>query len=700
MIANHKGEIPVVVLLLPFLLGIGLGIDLFAGANTTWLMIAFIALCVVFIILNLTYTQLKLYKTRWIGGSLITVILFLLGWLSVTQYKELNKKDHFSKVKSQYLVVKINSEPNLKNGLLRFTADVEESIINKKKSTVSGTLLIAIKDSAAKTLYYGDKLLIPAKYKPIEPPFNPAEFNYKNYLANQNIFYQAFLYPKQYGLVKANTGNPVVAYSLQLRQQLVEKLKRNMRDTNAIAVASTLILGYKADLSNDVLQAYSKTGTVHVLSVSGAHVAIIYILLALVLGFLDRFKYGKLLKAFIIVTLIWYYSLLSGFSPAVCRAAVMISMVIIGKTYNRYINTLNILAISAFILLLYDPFFITDVGFQLSYLAVCGLIVFQPIVYKWFTVKNKWLDKLWALCSVSIAAQVITFPLSAFYFHQFPVYFLISNLFIGIPTAIIMYSGIAFLMLPQIPFASAAVAFVLEKTILIMNKGLAMIEYTPYASIGKIWLTTPEYLLLYIIIISLFYFLYDKKVWLVKLAGVCILLLSISFSMKSIHQNNTNSVAWLNLKKHQGIIFKNGNEAIVLSDIKTTDKTWQYAIQPYLDSCKISRMHLFSLNVSIKTPWLVKRNNLIQFMNKRLFVYNGELKDSTISRKVKTDYIYITGNPRKGLTAINNNFDYQTLIMDGSNSDKMIENVAHQGKDGDMNYKILKRNKSFIIVSN
>ena len=700
MIANHKGEIPVVVLLLPFLLGIGLGIDLFAGANTTWLMIAFIALCVVFIILNLTYTKFKLYKTRWIGGSLITVILFLLGWLSVTQYKELNNKDHFSKVKSQYLVVKINSEPNLKNGLLRFTADVEESVINKKKSTVSGTLLIAIKDSAAKTLYYGDKLLIPAKYKPIEPPFNPAEFNYKNYLANQNIFYQAFLYPKQYGLVKANTGNSIIAYSLRLRQQLVEKLKRNMRDTNAIAVASTLILGYKADLSNDVLQAYSKTGTVHVLSVSGAHVAIIYILLALVLGFLDRFKYGKLLKAFIIITLIWYYSLLSGFSPAVCRAAVMISMVIIGKTYNRYINTLNILAISAFILLLYDPFFITDVGFQLSYLAVCGLIVFQPIVYKWFTVKNKWLDKLWALCSVSIAAQVITFPLSAFYFHQFPVYFLISNLFIGIPTAIIMYSGIAFLMLPQIPFASAAVAFVLEKTILIMNKGLAMIEYTPYASIGKIWLTTPEYLLLYIIIISLFYFLYDKKVWLVKLAGVCILLLSISFSIKSIHQNNTNSVAWLNLKKHQGIIFKNGNEAIVLSDIKTTDKTWQYAIQPYLDSCKISRMHLFSLNVSIKTPWLVKRNNLIQFMNKRLFVYNGELKDSTISRKVKTDYIYITGNPRKGLTTINNNFDYQTLIMDGSNSDKMIDNVAHQGKNGDMNYKILKRNKSFIILSN
>jgi competence protein ComEC len=472
---EHKGEIPVVVLILPFLLGIGLGINLLAGANTTWLIIGFAVFSFVFITLNLTYSQFKLYKTRWLGGSLITLILFLLGWLSVIQYKELNNKDHFSKAKGKYFIVKINSEPNLKNRLLRFTADVEESITSKQKSAVSGTLLIAIKDSAAKTLYYGDELLIPAKYNPIEPPLNPSEFNYKNYLASQNIFYQAFLYPKQYALVKANAGNPIISYSLRLRQNLIEKLKRNMRDTNAIAVASTLILGYKADLSNDVLQAYSKTGTVHVLSVSGAHVAIIYILLTLLLGFFDRFKYGKLLKAFIIITLIWYYSLLSGFSPAVCRAAVMISMVIIGKTYNRYINTLNILAISAFILLLYDPFFITDVGFQLSYLAVCGLIVFQPIVYKWFTVKNKWLDKLWALCSVSIAAQVITFPLSAFYFHQFPVYFLISNLFIGIPTAIIMYSGIMYLLLPQIPFVSSAIAFVLEKTILIMNKGLEII---------------------------------------------------------------------------------------------------------------------------------------------------------------------------------------------------------------------------------
>jgi competence protein ComEC len=163
------------------------------------------------------------------------------------------------------------------------------------------------------------------------------------------------------------------------------------------------------------------------------------------------------------------------------------------------------------VLLLYDPFLITDVGFQLSYLAVAGLIIFQPIIYQWLTFKNKLADKVWLACSVSIAAQVITFPLSAYYFHQFPVYFLVSNLLIIIPVSIILYSGILLLLLPQMAVLSQALGYVLEKCILLMNKALSYIERVPYASIGKIWLTSFEYLLLYAITLLAFYFMYNKK---------------------------------------------------------------------------------------------------------------------------------------------------------------------------------------------
>ncbi len=699
MLANHKGEIPFVLLILPFLLGIGIGLNFSATVYFTPLIISFTIAGAAFVALNIGYNKLNLYKVKWLGGLLISLILFTAGWVNVIQNNELNNKSHFSKTSAQYLVATINNEPVLKNGLVRFTARVQHTLSARKATNTSGTLLISIKDNAATGLNFGDQLLIPAKYNTVDPPFNPAEFNYKQYLAHQNIYYQSFLYPHQYAVIKSNNGNHIIAYALRLRQALVQKLKANMHDTTAIAVASTLILGYKADLSEDVLQAYSKTGTVHVLSVSGAHVAILYLLLNFVLSFLDGRKHGKLIKAILIIAAINYYALLSGFSAAVCRAAIMLSLIIIGKTNSRYINTLNILAISAFGLLLYNPLLITDVGFQLSYLAVGGLVVFQPIVYKLIAVKNKWLDRLWSLCSISIAAQVITFPLSAFYFHQFPVYFLISNLVITLPVLVIMYCGLLYLALPQIPILSKALAYILEQSILLTNKVLTAIENSPVASISKIWLTTAEYLLLYVIIICLFYFLFDKRKALITIALCCLLLLCISWSYKTISLFNTNSITYLNLKKHPAIVFKKGTEAIVLTDLPVYDKNYRYSIQPYLDSCEVKNAAIYNIDQDVNTPFLRKHNNLIKFMDKTLLVCSGAIK-STSPEKIKLDHIYITGNLKLDMAAINANFDCNLWLIDGSNNDNNIAAIEDKLQENHLNYKVLKRNNSFNVISN
>ncbi|WP_413668815.1 ComEC/Rec2 family competence protein [Mucilaginibacter sp. Mucisp86] len=700
MIANHKGEVPVVILLLPFLLGISIGLSFSSGMYLMPLAVGFTSLLFLFLLLNFYYARFKVYKKQWLGGIIIHLLLLLAGWIAAINNNELNNPIHFSKLPAQTQLVRINNEPQLKNGLIRFTASVIANINQKQPVAATGTLMITIKDSAAMQLNYGDELLIPGKYSPIDPPFNPAEFNYKKYLAHQNIYYQEFLYPGQYRLVQSNTGNLFIANALALRRQMIQKLKQQLHDPNAIAVASTLILGYKADLSEDVLQAYSKTGTIHVLSVSGAHVAIIWALLTFMLGFLNRVKHGRLIKAIIIIPVIWYYAMLTGFSPAVCRAAVMISTVIVGKTYSRYINNLNILAVSAFILLLYNPLLITDVGFQLSYLAVAGLVVLQPVVYTWFTINNKWVDKLWALCSVSIAAQVITFPLSAFYFHQFPVYFLFSNLFIVIPTAVIMYSGIFYLLLPQIPYISTALAWILEKSILLMNYVLAWVEHLPFASINKIWLTATEYLLLYAIIICAFYFLYDRKTWLLRTSIALTLLLAVSISIKQYRSYNTNSIAFLNLRKNTGIVFKNGNHAIVLSNLADTDKNYNYSIRPYLDSCKISDVALYQPNQDIQSGFLRKQDNFIQFRTQSIIIVNKDYTDTISLKKRKTDYLYITGNPKIQLAIVNKNHEYHTIIIDATNTPKTVQLIVDQAHALHTNYVVLKRNKSFVAASN
>ncbi|MBD1386860.1 ComEC family competence protein [Mucilaginibacter rigui] len=695
MIAKHKGEIPVVVLLLPFLAGISCGF-FYPGINTSFNLIVLVALSLLFTGLNLWYTPLNVYKKRWLGGMLIFPIVFLLGLFITVRNNELNNLDHFSKSPSQQLVAIITSEPKIKDDLVRFTADIRQSISNGQATKTTGNLLITIKDELAKNMFYGEELLIPAKYAPVDPPYNPGEFNYKKYLANKNVHYQAFLYPGQYKIITAGQANLVIAYALRTRQNLVDKLKQNMQDTTAIAVASTLILGYKADMSNEVLQAYSKTGTIHILSVSGGHVAIIYLLLGWALSFMNGYKHGKLLKAIIIIALIWVYALLTGFSPAVCRAAVMISLVISGKTYNRYINSLNLLAASAFALLLYNPFLLMDVGFQLSYLAVGGLVVFQPMVYKWFSFKNSVADKLWMACSVSIAAQVITFPLSAYYFHQFPVYFLVSNLLIIIPVSIIMYSGLLLLVLPQIPYVSKTLGYVLEHSILLMNKALAVIEHSPYASINKIWLSKLEFLLLYGIIILAFYFLYNKSKWLITAALGCTLAFSISISFKKLIADNNRSVTFLSLRKHTGIVFKNGNSGVVISDLPENDKNFQYSVQPCLDSNRISNYKVYPLNANIKTSYILKQGNLVAFQNKKLMLLNDASKIQSIPQQLKIDYLYLSDNFPVDTSVLIN----KTLIIDGSSSDKYINGLLPIFRKMHQEYYVLKRNKSLLVTSN
>jgi len=700
MIANHKGEIPFVILIIPFMLGIAPALSYARFADTGLFIIAAIALSLIFITLNIAYKKFHIYKARWIGGVLINLILFLLGWISVAGYSELNNVDHFSKTKSQYLVVNINSEPVLKNGYLRFTAAVKEAISDKTKTPTSGTLLISLKDSTAGALAYGDELFIPAKYTAIEPPYNPAEFNYKQYLANKNIYYQQFLFRGQYKVLAHNAGNRVLAYSLRLRQKLVQKLKANMHDQAAIGVASTIILGYRTELSSDVLQAYQNTGTVYVLTVSGAQVAVIYFILNFSLAFLNRHKYGKILRAVIIIGAIWYYALLTGLSPAVCRAVVVVGMVIIGRTFNRYINNLNILAISAFALLLYDPCYITEVGFQLAYLAVAGLIIFRPVVYKWLKFKNRWADRIWSLCSVSIAAQVITFPLSAYYFHQFPVYFLISNLLAVVPVSIIMYSGIILLLLPQMPVVSPCLGYILEHTILLMNKMLGFMERLPGVSINKIWVTGIECLLLYAIIVIMFYFLYDRKAWLLKAGLICALLLSISISLKKINAQQTNSLAFLSLRKHTGIVMKNGENAVVISDLPDTDKNYKYSVQPYLDSSGVNNIQLYNLKQDMRSSFAAKKYKLIQFRDKTVLICSGQSNDVSLNDSLKPDLVYIMDNPHVFVNAINKQHPGQRLVIDGSNSEELITLARKHADSCSIKYNVLKRNKSLLIVSN
>lgn len=702
MIAKHKGEIPFALPLLPFISGISTGLWWWPVVSAYLLTVVFAILICVFIILNLAYQPLKLYqRLQWLGTLVISLTLFTGGWLSTTLHNELNTSNHFSKTKAEALLIQLSSEPKVGSRYLRFTATVKQTITHHKLYSSSGNLLvIAPVTEQTRKWRYGDELIINANYATVAPPYNPAEFNYKQYLAYQNIHYQAFVNPGKFVLVQQQAGNNLIAYALRLRQVLAQRLKTGIRDTNASAVASTLILGYKADLSNDVLQAYSKTGTIHVLSVSGAHVAIIYALISFLLGIFNYHQRGRWLNASLAIVLIWAYALLTGFSPAVCRAALMISLFIIAKTFYRHVSTLNILAASAFLLLLLNPFLLADVGFQLSYLAVFGLLAFQPIIYQQLQINNKWLNKLWYLCSASIAAQLITFPLSVYYFHQFPVYFLVSNLFIIIPTEIIMITGTAYLLLYQIPYLSVVLGRLLECTIIGMNKGLSWMEHLPYASAGGLWIDLLELILLALAVVLAVVFLYSRKAVYIISVLACCLMVCISIGFKKYKAESTNSLVFFNLKKNSGIMFKSGRKSVVLTNADDKNPSINYTLQPCLDSNLINEARFIPLNKTVNTAYCRKAGNYIQFLDKSVLLIDSNFNYAPLHNRIKADYLFVTGSSYPDLNLLAKSYVYTTVIADANNSNQSIERLRLQTLKQHKYFVCLKRNKSFVVVSN
>src|SRR5690606_35766736 len=292
-------------------------------------------------------------------------------------------------------------------------------------------------------------------------------------------------------------GNPLIAYALHLRRRMVAKFAEYLSDRDARSVASALILGYRAEMSERLVQAFSATGTIHVLSVSGMHVVIVFWLLAKLLWWMGGSKGLRAMKFIILLLAVWGYALLTGFSPPVLRASIMVGFVMAATIFGRQNRIYNSIAASAFFLLLYEPKFIADIGFQLSYLAVLSIVDINPVTHAFLCAENELVRPITDYIGMSIGAQAGAGPLAAYYFHQFPLYFLPANLLIVLPTSGIMYVGFALLVLPG-GLVTRWLGEVLEGLILATNTSLAYVEQWPMASIGGIWPAKWESLLVYV----------------------------------------------------------------------------------------------------------------------------------------------------------------------------------------------------------
>lgn len=689
-----KAEYVFVRVLIPLICGIWVTYYLPSVHLLNGFVVAAELLLTLLFIINIAYKSRKAYRFKGYTAVLIFSFFFAFGGCLCLWHNQKLQPDYFGTQKYPVLKVWVNNEPEQSADILRFKTQVVQAYRDDKTFRVSGQLLLALKLDTIHPikLKYGDELLINANYLPVEPPYNPAEFDFKAWLASQNVYDQAFI--NQNHLIKTgqNTGNPIIKMALALRAKQILKYRKLIKNNEAFAVASTLILGYRADLSAETLSAYAKTGTIHALSVSGSHVAIIFFILDFTLLFLDKKRGTKLLKLLLICGSIWFYSLISGLSPSVVRSAIMISIFIVAKTFAKNKNSYNSLAFAAFCQLVYQPFLWFDVGFQLSYLSVFGLIYLQPKIYAWLYVPNKWLDKIWSLVALSLSAQIITFPLAIYYFHQFPIYFLLGNLFISLPLLLMMILGIAILF-PFLDHLAPALAWLIN----INNSVLKWIADLPFSTVSTIWIDQKALFLLILALGFIIYGLahYQKKILYTGL--VCYFIYQGFVTAHDLEIIKQKKIIFFSLRKNYAAAFITGQKAILITDLKQSDKNFQFFVAPALSQLQILKTKWLSLKSDTLIDDLLIKNHQIIFNRQKIFVVDAAFNQADFEIKGSFNHLWLTENHRFALEKIPQSLRFQSILVDATNKDYKIE--AHQkfAENNHFDVHILKKNPAYLV---
>ena len=380
------------------------------------------------------------------------------------------------------------------------------------------------REETAENLVYGDVLLFRARLQPAEPPLNEAAFDYRKYLARRGISRQAYVPSGRWTLQATGRGNPLLQLTSRWRSRLVSLLKDGSLNEASKALVATMLLGDDSFLDPEVSDTYSAVGVSHILCVSGMHVGIIYLMCSYLLFFLNRNRAQRVLKALLLAAAVWLYACMVALSPSVVRSAVMFSFVSFGKVLRQQTRTYNSLLTSAFLMLLLRPLLLFELGFQLSYLAVWGIVCLQPGLQQCWRPRSRVLSWLWDIWSVSLAAQLFTSPVSIFCFHQFPTWFLLSNVVVVGLAPFVIGLGMAFLLCSFSPLLSAAVAKVLDALIRLMHGGVAAVAAIPGASIQNIYLSPLQLALLYAALFLLLSFLVKRRasVLLAVMACLCV----------------------------------------------------------------------------------------------------------------------------------------------------------------------------------
>ncbi len=628
---------PILRLLIPFTLGIGVAYGTPLSLSlpmTLWL----ISICW---FVSLILQHKKTLSTTLLAGIFLQILFLLAGFCLTCIHFRNENFEFYEKIfeNNQSFVAKIIDHPVPKAKSTKVLAIIEQT--TDGQAIGQKAVFYFAKDSLHPP-NYGDVILIHSKISAIENSKNPYTFDYKKYMQRKGIFYTAYVPSSGWQKIGQCGGNPIKEKAYQIQQYFSQIFADAGMSGDEYSIITAILLGNDETMEPELKASYASAGVSHILCVSGMHVGVIFMILNFLLQPLDYAKSSRLLKALLLMLFIWIYACITGLSPSVTRAATMFSFVTIGSLLRRNTNIFHSLFASLFILLIINPLLIFEIGFQLSYAAVFGIVIFQPKLVELWEPKHKIINYFWNLVTVSVAAQLATFPLSVYTFGQFPNYFLLANLSVISLSFLVVVSGVCLLAVSFIPLVSTRLAWLLTHEIKLMNLIVQSIEKIPGAVTENISISWIQMLLIYLCIIA-FYLLFQqkkKRFYWIGIGSVFCLVLLFDFD-RYLTQHIENQTVY-KLSKGVAVCFNYHGKAVIFSDsiANKNHKDYVYCIQNHERKERIESV-IIPIDSDMRNEFLLKEGDFVFFCGKSFHLARRKRRYYETSHKISVDEVLL-----------------------------------------------------------
>jgi len=628
-----------------------------------------------------TFSFVRKQKYAWLNTASLLLLVVGLGFCISFFHNVTNKpswyKNHI--LPNSSLRAEILTPLKETDRTYKVQANIK-SVYNEghKTKTRGEVILYFKKDSALLNISQGDEIILVNKLNKIIAKGNPGEFNFALFCQNKGIYDQAFLTNQEWQIVSSASklnSNPFVSW----HQSVKKIIAKYVIHSKERGIALALLTGYRDKIDRDIYANYTKTGLVHLLAISGLHMGIFYGSTVWLLGFIPFFRRRKKLLIVIALCIMWLFALITTFPPSVQRASIMFSFLGIGKLVSRKIPSVNFLFASAFLLLLVQPHLLFEVGFQLSYAAVLGILLFFPAVRKWYVPKYKVTSFFWDIVCLSLTAQIFTFPIALYYFHQLPLLFLGTNL-VAIPAVtLIIYGEVLVVLFSWIEVMADFFGTVVCCIIHYLN---LLIDYTatlPFVSLQDIKIDITQCTLLLITMLCLAVWLLAKKNSFALLT-LTFFLLFLGVGIFRKHKNLSQEKIIIYNAKQSYLEYITSNTYFTEDRVSDEDlnKFKQYISGPSHLTLGVSR------SSNANNAWHSEKNyDLLSFANQTVLRIKN-LKRLKLSKPITVDYLILSDKWMKNPRQILDPISAKEIIIDGNIPMWKIESLKSQLQEVDL----------------